>query len=118
MKPIIALTAAIALTACGQILQKVAARRADDPGDYLGQGIVAAWLSLPFALAIVCLGTAMLAWIGALREFEVSQAYPALSLNYVIVMLLSRALFGEQIPARRWLGVLLIAAGVAYMAAG
>jgi drug/metabolite transporter (DMT)-like permease len=43
---------------------------------------------------------------------------PATSLSYVLVAVIARVGFHEEISATRWLGIALIAAGVGFVAAG
>jgi drug/metabolite transporter (DMT)-like permease len=42
----------------------------------------------------------------------VSQAYPVLSLGYVLTALLAWPLLGEAVSLHRWLGIAVIIAGV------
>jgi undecaprenyl phosphate-alpha-L-ara4N flippase subunit ArnE len=65
-----------------------------------------------FWLAMICLGSAMLSWLFVLHGMEVSRAYSLLSVNYVLMLLVSRWVFREHIPATRWLGVACIVGGV------
>ena len=51
-------------------------------------------------------------WMIVLSRVELSVAYPLLSLGYVFVLLSSFFLFGENISAMRWAGVLVIMLGV------
>lgn len=50
-------------------------------------------------------------WLGVLSRMELSVAYPLGASGYILVVLLA-ALSGETVPGLRWLGVLLIVAGV------
>lgn len=54
---------------------------------------------------------ASLAWMAAMTKFELNHAYPFMSLNFVIVLLLSGWLLNEPVTAGRALGVALIVAG-------
>jgi multidrug transporter EmrE-like cation transporter len=51
-------------------------------------------------------------WIIALSKVDLSVAYPLLSCGYILVLLASWLLFKEPVTAIRWLGVLVIMAGV------
>ena len=55
---------------------------------------------------------ASLAWMAALSKFELSSVYPILSLNFVLVPLLSVYIFGESINAFKVVGILMIVLGV------
>lgn len=74
-----------------------------------GQAIAAApvfWLALgAYALSVVV-------WLVGLSRVPVSQAYPILSLGYVLTALLAWPLLGEAVSAQRFAGIFVIIAGV------
>ncbi|MCC7352237.1 MAG: EamA family transporter [Anaerolineae bacterium] len=51
-------------------------------------------------------------WLIVLSRVELSLAYPVVSLGYVLVVLTSWLLLGEQVNLLRWLGVFVICVGV------
>ncbi|MFQ6334370.1 EamA family transporter [Methylophilus sp. 3sh_L] len=51
-------------------------------------------------------------WITYLSASSLSQAFPMYSITIVLIMLVSRLALNEQIGKKRWLGALLIVAGV------
>lgn len=55
---------------------------------------------------------ASLAWMAALKEFELSKAYPFMSLSFVCVLVLSFLLFKETISIQKIIGSILIVGGV------
>lgn len=55
---------------------------------------------------------ALLCWLAAMTKFELSYAYPFMSLAFVLVLVLSAALFHEPLTAAKILGVLLIIVGI------
>ncbi len=57
-------------------------------------------------------------YMSALSWADLTYVLPATSLGYVLVALIARFSFHEQISATRWLGIALIAAGVGFVAAG
>ncbi|MBB4131440.1 EamA family transporter [Xanthomonas sp. 3075] len=61
---------------------------------------------------------ASLAWMAAMTRFELSHAYPFMSLNFVIVVLLSGWLLSEPLTWQRLIGVGLIVAGTMVAARG
>jgi drug/metabolite transporter (DMT)-like permease len=61
---------------------------------------------------------ASLAWMAAMTKFELSHAYPFMSINFVVVLLLSGWLLNEPITLQRLLGVALIVAGTVVAARG
>lgn len=97
------------LTTAGQLCQKQAAdvwqKGARQPGRLR---LALVWLGG----ALLFLGLGMLAWLLVLRALPVSRAYPMLSLNFVLVALAARFLFGETTTRRHWAGILSIVIGV------
>ncbi|GAL25600.1 polymyxin resistance protein PmrL sucrose-6 phosphate hydrolase [Vibrio variabilis] len=69
-------------------------------------------LSFPMILGIGFLSTSALTWLGVLTQWDVSVAYPLLSVNFVIMLLVSKFAFGEIIVPKQWLGVMMIMVGV------
>lgn len=51
-------------------------------------------------------------WLGAMAKFEISQAYPFMSLSFIIVLFLSSWFLGETITIGKILGLALIIAGL------
>ncbi|MDO9146198.1 EamA family transporter [Hydrogenophaga sp.] len=54
---------------------------------------------------------ASLAWMAAMTKFELSYAYPLMSLNFVIVLILSAWLLHEPVTLNKTIGIILIVAG-------
>ncbi len=67
-------------------------------------------------LGLVLYGVGALAWIAVLSRMDLSLAYPFLALNFVLVTLSSRFLLGETVPMMRWMGILVICAGIILVA--
>lgn len=61
---------------------------------------------------------ASLAWMAAMTKFDLSHAYPFMSLNFVVVMLLSGWLLSEPMTMQKALGVGLIVLGTIVAARG
>lgn len=61
---------------------------------------------------------ASLAWMAAMTKFELSHAYPFMSLNFVVVLLLSGWLLSEAMTLQKALGVVLIVLGIVVAARG
>ena len=55
---------------------------------------------------------ALVCWLAAMTKFDLSYAYPFMSLAFVFVMVLSAVLFHEPLTVAKILGVLLIIAGI------
>ncbi|PHV07829.1 hypothetical protein CSQ96_08020 [Janthinobacterium sp. BJB412] len=115
----IALT--IALTVYGQIAIKMqvlqaGALPADGAGKlaFLLRLLLNPWIISAFAAAFL----ASIAWMGAMTKFQLSHAYPFMSLNFVIVLALSAGLFHEPMSMTRLVGVALICVGTVVAAQG
>ena len=72
---------------------------------FIFSGIVAAFL-------------ASFAWMAAMTKFELNHAYPFMSINFIIVLLLSGWLLNEPVTLQRMVGVSLIALGTVVGARG
>ncbi len=66
------------------------------------------WILSGFLAAFL----ASLAWMAAMTKFELSYAYPFMSLSFVLVMILSALLFGESVTAPKVVGLSLIVVGI------
>lgn len=58
-------------------------------------------------------GLSTLLYLRSLASLDLAQAYPMVSLGYVLVVLFSRLFFREAVSRSRWVAVLIICAGVA-----
>lgn len=56
-------------------------------------------------------------WILILGQLPLSIAFPLESISFVTVLLATRVVLREAIPARRWIGVGLICAGIVVLGA-
>lgn len=61
---------------------------------------------------------ASFAWMAAMTKFDLSHAYPFMSLNFVVVLLLSGWLLSEPISLQKIVGVALIVFGTVVAARG
>ena len=105
---------ALSFLTTGQLLQKLGADRAvrDDRVGLISRLFrrVEVW----WALACMGLGTGT--WLLVLYRMDVSKAFPFLSLQFVIVILIARLYFHEIVVGKRWMGVGFIVAGVLMVA--
>jgi multidrug transporter EmrE-like cation transporter len=69
-------------------------------------------LSPAFWLALCAYAASLAVWIVGLSRVPVSQAYPVLSIGYVITALLAWATLGETLNFQRACGIVVIIAGV------
>ncbi|MEJ7685847.1 MAG: EamA family transporter [Variovorax sp.] len=72
------------------------------------------WVISGFAAGFL----ASLTWIAAMSKFELSHAYPFMSLNFVVVFFLSAWLLGEPFTLSKSVGVALIVLGTIVVARG
>lgn len=61
---------------------------------------------------------ASLAWMAAMTRFDLSHAYPFMSLNFVVVLVLSGWLLHEPLSANKLAGVALIVLGTVVASRG
>ena len=104
-------------TSGAQILQKLGADRAAaavEGGPFVRRLL----LRREIWWAVFCLAAGTALWLVVLYRMEVSQAFPFLSLGFVLVMLVSRRYLKETVTATRWLGVGLIVGGIFLVARG
>ena len=69
-------------------------------------------VSIPFWVALLAYGFSLVVWIIGLSRVPVSQAYPILSLGYVIAALAAANMLGEMLSLTRWAGIAVIICGV------
>jgi multidrug transporter EmrE-like cation transporter len=77
--------------------------------------VLAQW---PIIAGLGCYVLSVGVWIVGLSRADVSQAYPMLSMGYVVNALAAWWLFGEALGPMRLAGLLLILAGVFVMSRG
>jgi drug/metabolite transporter (DMT)-like permease len=109
----IALT--IAFTVYGQLVIKWQVNEAGefppDTGEkilFIIKLLLTPWVISSFASAFV----ASLFWMAAMTQFDISFAYPFMSLSYVIVMVLSISFMGEKFMWSKVIGTLVIILGL------
>ncbi|RZN50827.1 4-amino-4-deoxy-L-arabinose-phosphoundecaprenol flippase subunit ArnE [Escherichia sp. E13S3] len=93
------------LSVAGQLCQKQATR-------FVAVSKRRKHIALWLALALVCLGLAMVLWLLVLQNVPVGIAYPMLSLNFVWVTLAAVKLWHEPVSFRHWCGVAFIIGGI------
>ena len=81
-------------------------------------GLLLAILNPFVTVGIILLLAFFASYMSALSWEDLTYVLPATSLSYVLVALVARIGFHEEISLTRWLGIALIAAGVGLVAAG
>ena len=61
---------------------------------------------------LACGFLALMCWMGAMTHFQLSYAYPFLSLSFVLVLVFSAVFFNETLTMPKLLGTLLVVVGV------
>lgn len=64
-------------------------------------------------LGLALFGISSVFWLVVLSRVSLSIAYPLVGLSYIVVVFISRYFLHETVPAMRWLGVSVIAVGIA-----
>lgn len=64
-------------------------------------------------LGLFLFGISALFWLVVLSRVRLSVAYPVVGVSYIVIVLFARFRLHEQVPPLRWLGVVVIAVGIA-----
>lgn len=111
----------VVLVTFGQLIIKYRVSKLGPiPGELSGalEYVVRALLDWGILAGLSAAAIAALAWIAALSRFELSSVYPLLSLNFLLVPLLSVLVFAESVNAFKLAGTVLVVLGVLLLAAG
>lgn len=115
MKQIVLLLVTVLFNVSGQLLMK---RGMTMVGPITGDlslliGSLGKAFLNPYVLAGVgAYAASSIFWLILLSRVDLSYAYPALSLGYVLITLVSVLFLGEHVSALRWAGVIVICVGV------
>jgi multidrug transporter EmrE-like cation transporter len=107
--------AVIVLTVCGQLILKWQVAKAGAfPESFSERALFLLRLLLnPWIIGGLFAGfLAFLCWMAAMTKFELSYAYPFMSLAFVFVLILSAIFFHETVTMPKMIGVMLIVAGI------
>ena len=116
----------VLLISCAQLLFRYVMQYLDISGGIFVGGVDGPLAALTagdvalLALGVLLYTSSMLCWIFALSRFEVSLAYPLLSISYILVYVGAVFLpgLGESASLSKLLGIAVIALGVAAISAG
>jgi undecaprenyl phosphate-alpha-L-ara4N flippase subunit ArnE len=64
-------------------------------------------------VGLTLFGISSIFWMVVLSRVPLSVAYPFVGISYVAIVLLSRFVLNEHVPFLRWVGVLVVATGIA-----
>jgi len=99
-----------------QTLKKVDyARQAINKGFNL---LLTAFFNYKVIIGIFCYALSMVLWLLILSKIPLSLAYPMLGTSYILVVLSSQFILHEDVSIIRWLGTVIISAGVILVARG
>jgi drug/metabolite transporter (DMT)-like permease len=104
--------AVVALAAGETALSKAMKQTASQQGTWTTQGLAVLsnrWFASGLVLVVAHLGLYLL----ALRRADLSVAMPLTAASYPLAALMARFYLGENMGPARWIGTLLITAGVA-----
>jgi drug/metabolite transporter (DMT)-like permease len=85
-----------------------------DQVGYVSRLLMNAWVMS----GIIATFLAGISWMLAMTKFEISYAYPFVSLTYVLVMAASFFLFGESMSLTKVAGTIVVVAGITLIAQG
>ncbi len=115
-KTIVLILGAVAFSALGQLFLKSGAQHLAGHGR-LGF-LLAAFRDAHVLSGIAAWGASTLCWLYVLRVAPLSRAYGLTSLTYVLVLVASVVLFGEQVRRLHVVGTVLIVMGIACLLHG
>ncbi|MGI0014724.1 MAG: 4-amino-4-deoxy-L-arabinose transferase, partial [Nitrososphaera sp.] len=107
--------ATVSLNVAGQFLMK---RGMTSVGAIYGDllsiiaNVVRAFSNSYVLAGVVAYAFSSILWLVLLSRVDLSYAYPALSLGYLLITLVSAIGLGEQVSSLRWAGVFVICSGV------
>ena len=58
-------------------------------------------------------GISAVFWLVVLSKVPLSFAYPFVGVSYIVIVLVARLVLHEHVPTLRWIGVAVVAAGIA-----
>lgn len=99
----------LTLKAAMESIGRIGTAQVSDAGQTIARAVKEPLLWVGLAL----FGISALFWLVVLSRVELSLAYPFVGISYVVVVALARFFFHEQVPPLRWVGVSVIAVGIA-----
>jgi drug/metabolite transporter (DMT)-like permease len=63
----------------------------------------------------VLFGLSSILWLSVISKYQLSYAYPMVSIGYILTLILSKVFLNEQINLYRMIGTLLIVSGVFFI---
>jgi undecaprenyl phosphate-alpha-L-ara4N flippase subunit ArnF len=113
---IVLVLTAVVFSAVGQLLLKSGAQHLSGLGRL--EFLQAAFRDVRVLSGLVAWAASTICWLYVLRVAPLSRAYGLTSLTYVLILVASVSLFGEQVRRLHVAGTLLIAVGIACLLSG
>ncbi|MCD6396652.1 MAG: hypothetical protein J7L71_03870, partial [Spirochaetaceae bacterium] len=101
--PLPVLIIPLSIMLAGQIFAKMS-------GNYIGSG--GSFINIYSLISYICLISRGFVWIFIIRKMRLVYAYPLMSINYILVLFVSRIFFNERIISLNLIGAGLISLGV------
>ncbi len=118
--PILSIVVAIVFAAAGQLLFKLGMDQVTSVSVSAAgtqQPLLFKALMTPAVIAgLISYAIGTLGWLVALSRFQLSFVYPMLALMQIIIPVGARVIFHEDISPARWIGIVVVAVGVAIVA--
>lgn len=106
---IFAIAGQLTLKAAMEEVGRIGAREVSNAGETLKRAIKTPRLWIGLAL----FGISALFWLVVLSRVPLSVAYPFVGVSYILIVGFSRVFLHEHVPTLRWIGVLIVAVGIA-----
>ena len=106
----------VASTATCDLLQSWEMKRHGEMRDFSPSRFVRLFRRWPLMLAVVFMATSFFCFIELLALEDLSFAVPATAASLVVETFLARFVLKERVTLRRWIGAVMVAAGVTLLA--
>jgi len=109
----IILAISVLLAVCGQVLMKKGMMVFGTfPATEILFKLIPMFMNPWVFFGFACFGLSSIFWLIVLSRVPLSQAYPMVSVAYVLTALISMVFFKETVGALRWAGIFVIVFGV------
>jgi multidrug transporter EmrE-like cation transporter len=106
----------IVLVVLGQFFMKFGMNKVGNFGEMpFAEFLTKSLSSYLVLIGIVLYAVSAIVWLAVLSKVDLSFAYPMLSFGYILILLISYFLLGENITVLRILGVALIMIGIFFL---
>ena len=106
---VFAIAGQLTLKAAMREIGRIGAREVSATAETLKRAVTEPRLWVGLAL----FGISALFWLVVLSRVPLSVAYPFVGISYILIVLFARLFLHEQVPTLRWIGVIVVAIGIA-----